>query len=139
MRVFFIFLWVIAIFISTCTANFNGLVEAGMVRFQWDGDPDFGELLEPLPVDLSRDFLMQKSGHILAFFILTLLLHTKFKTQGFILILGISYSALTEFLQLFFTRDGRIFDIGFDTIGVLFALAIGSFLKGHLIEKTAKV
>jgi hypothetical protein len=62
-------------------------VEAGMVRFQWDGDPDFGELLEPLPVDLSRGFLMQKSGHNHAFFILALLQHTKFKTQRFILIL----------------------------------------------------
>ncbi|WP_186328701.1 VanZ family protein [Bacillus sp. X1(2014)] len=124
MRGFFILLWALAIFIFTCTASFSELMESGQVQFQWDSHPNFSELLAPLPLELTRDFLLQKCGHAFAFLFLTILLQTKFRTKAWILFLAISFASLTEILQLYFTRDGRIFDIAIDLIGVL--LATGS-------------
>lgn len=127
MRVLFILFWVGAIFIFTCTSSFNGFIESGVFSFKWDSQPEITELLSPLPTHLSIDFLHQKIGHIIAFFILTLLLQLKFPSRLFILLSASSYSTLTEVLQLYFSRGGRIFDIGFDIIGILLALALGSF------------
>lgn len=136
MRGLFILLWAVAIIIFTCTASFTGLLESGLVRFVWVKQPDFSELLFPLPLELSRDFLLQKFGHVLAFLILTLLLQTKFHSKAFILILAISFASLTEILQLYFTRDGRIFDIGFDLIGILLASGAHSLLTVNQSRQT---
>ena len=129
MRGFFILLWALAIFIFTCTASFPGLIESGQVHFEWEADPNFSELFSPLPVDLTRDFLLQKWGHALAFLFLTILLQRKFRSKAWILYLAISYAALTEILQLYFTRDGRIFDMAIDLIGILFASGTRSLLS----------
>ncbi|MEH7504339.1 VanZ family protein [Neobacillus drentensis] len=128
MRGLFILLWAAAIIILTCTASLTDFLESGAVRFVWVNQPNFSELLSPLPLELSRDFLLQKCGHVFAFLILTLLLQSKFTSKAFILILAISFASLTEILQLYFTRDGRIFDIGFDLIGILLASGARSLL-----------
>ncbi|MBT2700758.1 VanZ family protein [Bacillus sp. ISL-40] len=136
MRGIFILLWAAAILILTCTADFSKLMASGEVRFEWVGHPNFSDLLFPLPLELSRDFLLQKCGHAFAFLILTLLLQTKFHSKAFILILAISFALLTEILQLYFTRDGRMFDIGFDLIGILFASGTRSLLTVHQSRQT---
>lgn len=129
MRVLVILVWAGAIFVLTCTSSFRDLVEHGVVWFAWDPQPVFELLLEPLPERISADFLLQKHGHIGAFFILTALLQTKLKSRWSILIIAAAYAVLTELLQLFFNRDGRFFDIGFDGVGILLALTAGSFLN----------
>lgn len=127
-RVLLILVWAGAIFVLTCTASFRGLIEFGVVRFVWDSQPLFGQLLEPLPGRITAAFLLQKLGHMGAFFILTSLLQTKLESKLMTLLIAAAYAVLTEFLQLYFTRDGRIFDVGFDMIGVLLALGIGGLL-----------
>jgi VanZ family protein len=46
-----------------------------------------------------------------------------------ILALAASFAALTEFMQLYFNRGGRAFDIGFDLLGILLTLAIASLFR----------
>jgi VanZ family protein len=130
MRVLLVLVWAAVIFVLTCTSSFRGLVEFGVVRFVWDSQPVFDQFLESLPGRISTDFLLQKLGHIGAFFILTSLLQTKLKPRWVSLIIAAAYAGLTEILQLFFTRDGRLFDIGFDMIGVMLALGLGSLFFG---------
>lgn len=131
MRGLLILFWVSAIFLLTCASNFNGIIESGIISFKWDSQPRLTDLLSPLPAKLSIDFLHQKIGHIIVFFILTFLLQLKFQSKLFILLSASAYSALTEILQLYFARGGRIFDIGFDMIGVLLALAIGTLFTSR--------
>ena len=78
---------------------------------------------------------MQKLGHIVVFFILTVLLVKCIYSKSLALLLAISYAALTEVLQLFFTRDGRIFDIGFDGI----VGAAGAFLLVPIMLVVLKI
>jgi VanZ family protein len=136
MRGIYILLWAAAILILTCTANFSELMASGKVRFEWVGHPNFSELLFPLPLELSRGFLLQKCGHAFAFLILTFLLQTKFHSKAFILILAIAFALLTEILQLYFSRDGRMFDMGFDLIGILFASGTRGLLTVHQSRQT---
>ncbi|MFZ7942062.1 MULTISPECIES: VanZ family protein [Bacillaceae] len=137
MRGLLILVWGVVIFIFTCTASFHSLIEFGVIGFEWDSRPHFAELLFPLPAALSGHFLLQKLGHLTAFFIFTFLLHTKFQSRMLALIIATSYAALTEFLQLYFTRDGRLFDIGIDGIGVLLAVGVSSFSRRTQFDKSA--
>ncbi|NYE03565.1 VanZ family protein [Bacillus niacini] len=129
MRSWFIFIWCTAILIFTCTSSFHDFIEFGVVRFRWDGRPTFSDFLSPLPDDLSKGFLLQKLGHIIAFHVLTVLLLMKFRSHMIILALAASFAALTEFMQLYFSRGGRAFDIGFDLLGILLTLAIASLFR----------
>ncbi|MDN3018989.1 VanZ family protein [Paenibacillus sp. BSR1-1] len=131
MRVIFILSWTLLIFVFTCTANFSELMASGAVYFEWDAHPQFTELLEPLPVSINMGFIIQKVGHLTAFFILALLLQTKVHSKFEVFIFAASYAILTEFLQLYFTRDGRLFDIGIDSAGILLSIAIGSFVNAR--------
>ncbi|MEH7492202.1 VanZ family protein [Neobacillus niacini] len=129
MRSWFIFIWCTAILIFTCTSSFYDLIQLGVVRFRWDGQPTFSDFLSPLPYDLSKGFLLQKLGHIIAFQVLTILLLMKLRSQMMILAMAASFAALTEILQLYFSRGGRAFDIGFDLLGILLTLAIASLFR----------
>jgi len=129
MRSLFIFIWCTAILIFTCTSSFHDLIQLGVLRFRWDGQPTFSDFLSPLPYDLSKGFLLQKLGHIIAFQVLTILFLMKFRTHMMILAMAVSFAALTEFLQLYFNRGGRAFDIGFDLIGILLTLAVASLFR----------
>jgi VanZ family protein len=126
MRSLFILFWCGVILVFTCTSSFHDLIHFGVVAFQLDVNPPYSEFFFPFPSDVSGDLWIQKLGHILAFQFLTVLLLMKYKSKIFILAAAFSFAVLTEFLQLYFHRGGRVFDIGFDLIGILIALAIAS-------------
>ena len=129
MRSLVIFVWCVAILIFTCTASFHDLIHFGVLSFHWDNQPMFSEFLSPFPSDISQNLLIQKLGHIVAFLILTLLVVMKLRSIPLILIMTASFAALTEFLQLYFSRGGRLFDIGIDLIGILAALGMAALFK----------
>ena len=131
MRSLFIFVWCGAILTFTCTVSFHDLIHFGIVRFQWDLNPPYLEFFLPFPSDVSRELYLQKLGHILAFQFLTILLLMKYKSKFLILLAASSFAALTEFLQLYFHRGGRVFDIGFDLIGIMITLGIASFFTSN--------
>jgi VanZ family protein len=128
MRSLFILVWCGAILVFTCTASFHNLIQFGVMSFQWDSNPPYLEFFLPFPSDVSSALLLQKLGHILAFQFLTILLLMKYKSKFLILIASSSFAALTEFLQLYFHRGGRVFDVGFDLIGILVTLGIASLI-----------
>jgi VanZ family protein len=126
MRSLFILFWCGVILVFTCTASFNDLIHFGVLRFQLDVKPPYLEFFLPFPSNVSSDLWLQKLGHILAFQFLTMLLLMKYKSKFLILVVTSSFAALTEFLQLYFHRGGRVFDVGFDLIGILITLGLAS-------------
>ncbi|WP_251548626.1 VanZ family protein [Neobacillus muris] len=117
-----IFIWMLFIFILTCTASFSELMAFGEIRFRFEARPDLTDLFTPLPEELSNGFIKQKVGHILAFFLFTMLLQRKMPYKRHHFIAAFTYAAFTEIIQLFFARNGRLFDIGFDLAGITLAL-----------------
>lgn len=122
-RILLISCWMGMLFLFTCSLRIEDIINDGVLHFQLDLRPNFSELLHSLPVNASIDFWTRKVGHAFCFFILALLLMTKLPSVH-ALFISLYYAASTEILQLFFNRDGRLFDIVFDALGVLLAIIL---------------
>ncbi|TCP27802.1 VanZ like protein [Scopulibacillus darangshiensis] len=122
MKVLITVAWAVALFILTCNANLSHLLHNHVLQFRWTSQPNFADLLN---IDKSNfvnpHYLVQKAGHFLGFSVLALLLLDV--TQSYKKALGIAvfFAVFTEIMQLYFTRDGRVLDMGIDTLGIVMA------------------
>jgi VanZ family protein len=120
MRIILTTIWALVLFVFTCSVNLHLLIRYHIVDFQFNPIPDWSELFRLDFQWESHDWVQRKIGHFIGFFILALLSSNfgKYKSTYFI---SIFYAALTEILQLFFLRGGRIYDIANDSAGILLA------------------
>jgi VanZ family protein len=68
-------------------------------------------------------YMIQKIGHFSGFLVLTLIF-TDLGRQKKGILGAIGFAVLTEILQLYFNRDGRIFDMFIDSLGILSAYVL---------------
>ncbi|MFC4810919.1 VanZ family protein [Paenibacillus sp. GCM10023250] len=123
-RYVFTLLWGLFLFVCTCTYSFKRMIKHGTVGFHLNKHPDWHQLFQ-LPLDDIHSFqmkwyLFQKLGHFTGFGILAAIL-TGFGRSRFGLVLAFGYAVLTEVLQLYFSRDGRLFDVLIDGAGIVLA------------------
>jgi VanZ family protein len=128
MRILLIILWAGLLFILTCTTSIELLFQQQRLLFQWNSSPSFSEFFSPLPSELSEAFITRKIGHSLSFFILTVLMLSRISLK-YAFVASLVIAAMTEILQLFFQRDGRLFDIGFDSLGIILAILLAGVIK----------
>lgn len=115
--------WAMFLFVCTCTADVKDLLYNQVVFFHWVGHPHFTDLLIVHDVDLTSAFyLIQKIGHFTGFAILALLLFDLTKSRKKAFCLALCYATFTEVIQLYFGRDGRLLDIGIDSLGMILVL-----------------
>jgi VanZ family protein len=126
-RFILVLIWTVLIFIFTCSVRLEDLYENFTIMFRFQPKPDLNEILLSLPKSVGADFVLRKIGHGLCFFIFTILLARIINNKWAVFIISFLYAGLTEVFQLFFYRDGRLFDIGFDTMGIIIAMIILSF------------
>lgn len=122
-------MWAVLIFLFTCTESMEQFLQQGVISFSWSKHPNMSEFFYPLPTTFDTTFIHRKLGHALSFFILSILIFKLFLSKRKMLAISLFYAGLTEVLQLFFQRGGRLFDIGFDGIGVIAALIIVASIK----------
>lgn len=122
-RILLITCWMGILFVFTCSLRIEEIITSGVLQFSFDSQPDLSELLQSLPPDTTGAFWTRKIGHAACFFILAFLLLKKLP-RVHTLAISVIYAASTEILQLFFFRDGRLFDIGFDAIGIVLAILL---------------
>ena len=77
-----------------------------------------------MPASPSLAFWLRKLGHAFVFLILTVALFLLKGNLTFSGLSAFSFAVSTEILQLFFTRDGRLFDVAFDSFGIVLALLL---------------
>lgn len=135
-RYVFILFWCTVIFISTCSASLENFLEHGILHFNWNGNPSFADLFHAMPESPSLAFLLRKLGHAFVFFILTAALFLLKRNLTFSGLAAFSLAVSTEILQLFFARDGRVFDVAFDSFGIVLALILAAVI--HLSMKRAE-
>ncbi|WP_336990477.1 VanZ family protein [Bacillus infantis] len=128
MRILFVVMMSVFIFVCTCSSNFADLRDSGEVHFKWQGNPSFEELLLPWPSGADKNFAYQKAGHALAFFMLTGGLLSLIP-QAYSAIIAAIYALATEFLQLYFMRSGLLLDVMVDCGGISLALLVYSLIK----------
>ena len=115
-------------------------METHKLYFHWNSEPVILEILEPLPNEVTLQFIHRKIGHALVFFILTIGVYCAFPFRYVYGVFPFIYALLTEVLQLFFMRDGRLFDVAFDSGGILAAILIIQISKWiHKINGDVKV
>lgn len=123
MRIILTGFWAFVLFVFTCSVNFHLLIKYHVVDFQFNPIPDWSELFKLDFQWTSHDWIQRKIGHFFGFFVLAILASNfgKHKSAFFF---SIVYASLTEILQLFFFRGGRIYDILNDSAGIFFAYMI---------------
>ncbi|QHT59933.1 hypothetical protein GXP70_08185 [Paenibacillus lycopersici] len=116
-------LWCVFLFVCTCTQNFKLMVIYRYIHFRFNPHPDWHQILivpsEDIIYSHTNWYLLQKAGHFLGFAILSAMLYKPGRSYGIVLAIG--YAIVTEVLQLYFSRDGRIVDVCIDTAGILLA------------------
>ncbi|MBB3129049.1 VanZ family protein [Paenibacillus rhizosphaerae] len=140
MRIFLTLIWAVCLFVFTCSFDFNALLHYHQAEFRLNPSPDWSELIK---LDLqwsSEAWINRKIGHFIGFFLLELLL-SNLRSSKLAVISAILYAALTEVLQLYFFRSGRIYDIVNDTFGILcaylFCLMLQTYIKRTTRARTA--
>lgn len=120
-----LFFWIVTILVAGCTADAQAFLYEQAISFHLDLSPNLKDLLITHDIHLHKEFyIIQKVGHISAFGLLYFLLLATIKRLGHAFILCSLFAFSTEILQLFFHRNGRLFDVGVDLIGILIAFFI---------------
>jgi VanZ family protein len=131
--------WAAMLFIFTCSASLEETVRTLELQLMWESTPNLSEVWSPMPDQPGHYFWIRKSGHAGAFFIFTVLLGRVFKKNPFMtLFISCAYAASTEFLQLYFSRDGRLFDIGFDFAGIFIGMAVMALRENKPLYSAAE-
>lgn len=124
-KLLFVLIWSLTILVATCTNDAAAFLFDQEINFSFDLTPDFSELLRFDDIDFSDSFYaIQKTGHFLSFALLYVLVLNWLKKRETALRATAAFALFTEILQLFFERDGRLFDAGIDVLGILLAYGI---------------
>lgn len=119
---FLLFVWAVIILIAGCTSDAHAFLYEQVIEFNVKIAPNFRDLLITNDIHISNEFyVIQKIGHISAFGLLFFLLLNWIKRFKIALFLCGMFAFITEVLQLFFNRNGRLFDVGIDIVGILFS------------------
>lgn len=125
LKVLSVIVWGLLLFVFTCTANLDELFHHYVLRFHWVSHPDFTDLFILTDAKFtSAHYLFQKTGHFLGFAVLAALLMNALGSRKKAFILTFLFAVLTEILQLYFVRDGRLLDMVIDSVGIALALYI---------------
>ncbi len=125
MKCFGVMIWLMLLFVFTCTSSLHQLLEHQTIHFQLQLDPDFKDLLTVRDAKITEpSWLLIKSGHFMAFALLNILLFHLTGDLKRSLRDSLFIAVLSEILQLYFSRDGRIVDAAIDSLGILFAAIV---------------
>lgn len=118
-------LWAASILVVMCTNDAEAFLYEQTLNYEVDFYPDYSDFFIFSDVDLTDAFyLFQKTGHLLSFGLLYILvfgwLRSHYKSFGICML----FALFSEVIQLFFQRNGRLFDVGVDLIGILLAYLI---------------
>lgn len=131
-RLFLVCLWSVILVVLTCTSNLESLFYNHTVRFAFDPHPDFSQLFLFDLTEIHPAWIIVKTGHFLGFGMIDVLAFYLIRKQKPAMLVAILFAVLTEILQLFFNRDGRLYDMMIDSAGVLlsyFAIRAVLYLK----------
>lgn len=124
-KIFLVIFWAAGILVVMTTSNAEAFLYNQILHYELDLSPNFIDLFRLNDVALTDNFyLIQKLGHLFSFGILYMLLYNWLHTHSKALWYCIAFAISSEIIQLFFERNGRIFDMGVDFIGILLAYII---------------
>ncbi|MBO0962190.1 VanZ family protein [Neobacillus sp. MM2021_6] len=119
-KIMLVTLWGLFLLLNTWTESIEKLMYLHTFGFNWVPNPDYLSFFYFNDFTLFHpEFIKVKFGHFIGFAILDFLLFNLFKSHKISIILAILFAIFTEFLQLFFGRDGRLYDLLIDSLGII--------------------
>ncbi|MFC0213221.1 VanZ family protein [Paenibacillus chartarius] len=124
-RIALALIWCAVIAVFTSTFNLELLLQHRIVLFIFNPHPNLGDFF--VMSDLRKihpDWVTVKIGHFIAFGIMNLLLYNVFRKNAYAIAGSLLFAFATEWIQLYFNRDGRFYDIIIDLCGIVTAYVI---------------
>lgn len=115
-----VIIWGMFLAINTWTENLEQLLNFKSLGFHWVTNPNFRSFFYFYDLTLiHQNFIVIKLGHFTGFAIMDLLIYRLVRNHKWSVSISILFALLTELLQLFFGRDGRLYDLLIDSFGIL--------------------
>ncbi|MEH7074906.1 VanZ family protein [Neobacillus drentensis] len=135
-KVIMIILWGLFLLVNTWTESIERLIYLHSFSLKWVSNPNFMSFFNFHDITLIHsEFIKIKLGHFIGFAIMDYLLFNLLRNHKYSIGLSTIFAFLTEFLQLFFDRDGRFYDLVIDSLGIISVFFI---LKERNLDDTKK-
>lgn len=132
-----VIIWGIILLVHTWTSNLGLLFRDQAISFKWVVSPDYLSFFYLQDIStIHHYFIIVKTGHFIGFAIFDYLLYRWLKNHKWSIMISITFALMTEILQLYFGRDGRLYDLVIDSLGILTVYFI---LKNHLLTKQSQL
>lgn len=126
-KIILIVFWGGFLAINTWTSNLERLLVFHTIHFKWVPSPNFLSFFYFNDfTTIHRYFVIVKLGHFTGFAIMDLLVLNLMQNHKASIGIAFSLAFFTEFLQLFLGRDGRLYDLIIDSLGILSVYLFGT-------------
>ena len=125
LKSFLVGIYLFCLFVFTCTESLSLLLSDYEVTFRFNPFPDGLSFFHNDLINASDPtYISQKLGHFLFFLLLAYLVYWAWKSVGLVVMVSVAAALSTEVAQLYFSRSGRLLDVGFDLAGMLLFLVL---------------
>lgn len=124
MRLLLVIVWAFILGVLTCNISLNAIFYHNYVNFLINPNPRYGELFKLDFKLVHSHWIIVKLGHLVGFAILDFLLYYLTSKRGLSALITVLYAIATEILQLYFYRDGRVYDMAIDSMGVIVSIGV---------------
>jgi hypothetical protein len=116
-RLSFLLIWICIMLSFIWTHDIHGALFSEHFHFDFNPHPRFKDLLIFNDIILSPVWWVAKLSHFFGFAIFDGLLYLLVKNKYVTIFGSIAFAIFTEVVQLYFYRDGRLYDILIDSFG----------------------
>jgi VanZ family protein len=132
-RYFLVFFWSIVLSVLTCTINLEALFYDHTIQFLFNSHPNYSDFFKFDLTHIHPKWVLVKFGHFAGFGIMDILIFNLIRKHKSALLIAIFFASSTEIFQLYFNRDGRLYDVIIDSLGVIL-----SYFVAHIILHLSK-
>jgi VanZ family protein len=132
-RLLLVIVWGLLLVVLTCTISLKLLYYYQVVHFSFNPHPKWSKFYTMADITkVHKDWVIVKIGHYVGFGIMDLLLYNLFRKHSYAVVISFLLALATEIIQMYFQRDGRLYDLIIDTLGIATSfILIKLFLRIH--------
>lgn len=115
-----VIIWGLFLSMNIFAENLESLLSFTSLDFRWNSHPNYGSFFNLFDITQIHSYwFLVKAGHFIGFGIMNLLLYNLLGSHKKAIVLTIGFAIGSEILQLYFGRDGRLYDVVIDSLGVM--------------------